>query len=171
MKRIISCLVMSVCSFICAYSVQIDNLYYTLNDADLTATVIASPKKDYVGEVIIPESVIYKEKTYKVAAIGKSAFGSNVELTKVVIPASVDSLASYAFYAATGLEEVVMQNSVRVIDDYAFGQCSKLEKVNVSNALQSIGNSAFVNCSALKNVEFPSSVKDFGTSVFYGCTV
>ena len=157
---------MTICACVCAYSVRIEGLYYTLNDADLTATVIASPKKDYVGEVIIPESVIYKEKTYKVAAIGKSAFRSNVELTKVVIPASVDSLASYAFYSATGLEEVVMQNSVRVIDDYAVGQCSKLEKVNVSNALQSIGNSAFVNCSALKNVEFPSSVKDFGTSVF-----
>ena len=47
---------MTICACVCAYSVRIEGLYYTLNDADLTATVIASPKKDYVGEVIIDVS-------------------------------------------------------------------------------------------------------------------
>ncbi len=161
---------MTICACVCAYSVQIEDLYYMLNAVDQTASVVASPKKDYVGEIVIPESVIYKEKEYSVTSIGKNAFRSNAGVTKVVIPASVDSIASSAFYSATGLEEVVMQNSVRVICDNAFGYCSKLQKINMSSALQSVGNSAFVNCSALKNVEFPSSVKDFGTSVFYGCT-
>ena len=131
MKRFFVLLVMTICACVCAYSVQIEGLYYTLNAVDQTASVVASPKKDYVGEIVIPESVIYKEKEYSVTSIGKNAFRSNAGVTKVVIPASVDSIASSAFYSATGLEEVVMQNSVRVICDNAFGYCSKLQKINM----------------------------------------
>ena len=170
MKRFFVLLVMTICACVCTYSVQIEGLYYTLNAVDQTASVVASPKKDYVGEIVIPESVIYKEKEYSVTSIGKNAFRSNAGVTKVVIPASVDSIASSAFYSATGLEEVVMHNSVRVICDNAFGYCSKLQKINMSSALQSVGNSAFLGCSALTNVEFSNSVKELGTSVFYGCS-
>ena len=134
-KKILVLFIVAVYAIVNAYSVEIDGIYYTLQAATQTAFVTGAPQKDYTGEVVIPESVTYKDKEYKVTAIGINAFRSNLSVTMVVIPASVDSIASYAFYGATALQEIVMENSVKVIENNAFGYASKLEKINLSSEL------------------------------------
>ena len=52
----------------------------------------------YSGNVVIPESVTYKGKTYSVTSIGSYAFYGCSGLTSVTIPNSVTSIGEYAFY-------------------------------------------------------------------------
>ena len=53
--------------------------------------------KDYSGDVVIPETVVYNEIPYSVTSIGNSAFYNCSDLTSVTIPNSVTTISSEAF--------------------------------------------------------------------------
>ncbi|MBQ8487675.1 MAG: leucine-rich repeat domain-containing protein [Prevotella sp.] len=78
---------------------------------------------DYTGSVTVPATVSYNSKTYKVTAVGRSAFVECSGLTSVSLPSTITSIGSYAF-----------------------GDCSKLTTVNVPQSVTNIGNSAFSGC-------------------------
>ena len=95
----------------------------------------------------------------------------NGELLKdVIIPDSVTSIGSGAFYGCDGLTSVVIPDSVTSIGGSAFSNCSALTSVTIGNGVTSIGNSAFYNCSALTNVTIGEGVKNIDEYAFYGCS-
>ena len=69
-----------------------------------------------------------------------------------IIPNSVTSIGSYAFYGCSGLVNVTIPNSVTRIWDYAFYGCLGLTSVTIGNSVTSIGNYAFWQCSSLTSV-------------------
>ena len=73
-------------------------------------------------------------------------------VTDLVIPNSVTSIGSSAFYFCSGLISVVIPNSVTSIGEDAFRNCSGLTSVVIPNSVTSIGEDAFRNCSGLKEV-------------------
>lgn len=130
--------------------------------------VIGTKKK--ITEFIIPETANYNGKTYKVIAIGNSAFKertidkielpnslkyigygafSNANIKSIVIPEGVDSIASDAFsYLRPGKKEYGSRT-------YPNGG---LEEVVLPNSLRIIGRSAFHN-TKIKHVTIPNGVK------------
>ena len=52
---------------------------------------------EYAGNIVIPESVIYNDKTYSVTSIGLYAFESCKDLVSVTIPKSIKDINRYAF--------------------------------------------------------------------------
>ena len=66
----------------------INGINYRLNDWTKTAEFI---KKGgfYEGNIIIPETVVFNELTYRVTSIGKEAFAFCNPLTSITIPDSV----------------------------------------------------------------------------------
>jgi hypothetical protein len=82
-----------------AQTIQIDGIYYYLNDEAKTAKVDSRPlyEEPYSGEVVIPESVEYEGDAYSVTSIGYYAFWGCSDLTSVTIPNSVTSIGSSAF--------------------------------------------------------------------------
>ena len=62
----------------------------------------------YSGEVIIPESVEYGGRAYKVTAIYGYAF-ANSSVTSVTIPNSVTSIEDYAFWKCSSLTTIVSE--------------------------------------------------------------
>ncbi len=83
----------------------------------------------YSGEIIIPESVEYGGKTFKVTAIRDDAFFLCMALTSVTIPNSVTSIGEYAFADSGHLNSITIPNSVTSIHDYAFWGCKGLTTI------------------------------------------
>ncbi len=124
-------------------------------------------KKQLSGTVKIPSKV----EGYTVASIGEEAFRQSV-LTSVVIPNSVTSIESYAFWNCYKLTSVVIPTSVTSIGNAAFACCYELTSVVIPNSVTSIGKDAFWSIegySSLTSVFIPGSVTSIGKGAFGGC--
>ena len=108
---------------------------------------------EYTGNVVIPESVTYNEKTYSVTSIEWGAFKDCSGLTSITIPNSVTSIGGEAFRGCSGLTSVTIPNSVTSIGGSAFSICSGLTSVTIPNSVTRIGEEAFSGCSKLTLVE------------------
>ena len=86
-----------------------------------------------------------------------------------IIPNSVTSIGSFAFYGCSGLTSVTIPNSVTSIGSSAFNGCSGLTSVTIPNSVTSIGTSAFSGCSSLTTVTIPNSVTSISSNAFKGC--
>ena len=96
------------CTTLLAYNAEIDGIYYNFSGDE--ATVISWPLdggKTYSGSIVIPESVVYNEKSYNVTSIGMQAFRGCSGLISVNIPESVTSIGGGAFSDCTGLSSIV----------------------------------------------------------------
>ena len=91
-------------------------------------------------------------------------------VTDLVIPDSVTSIRSYAFYGCAGLTSVTIGNGVTSIGEQAFLGCSGLTSVTLPDSVTSIGGSAFYNCTGLTSVTIPNSVTYIGSYAFFGCS-
>ena len=158
-----------------ANGTKIGDLYYNLNETDLTAEVtyeLLSDSKNYSGltSVNIPASITLGAKTYRVTSIRNWAFQYCSGLISVIIPNSVTSIGNWAFQYCNGLTSVTIPNSVTSIGKRAFSYCSSLTSVTIGNSVISIGDEAFSDCGSLSSVIIPNSVAYIGWSVFYGCS-
>ena len=149
--------------------VEINGIYYNLNECEKTAEVTKNPDK-YSGAVSIPETVSHNGVTYSVTSIGDWAFYECSGLTSVNIPESVTSIGNWTFSECSGLTSVNIPDSVTNIGDWAFGFCSGLTSVNIPNSVTNIGDSAFAFCSELTSINIPDSVTNIGDSVFAHCS-
>ncbi len=102
----------------------------------------------------------------------------------MVIPGSVTSIGSLAFYGCSGLTSVTIPVSVTSIGGGAFYECSGLTSVhisdleawckiafnnNLSNPLR-FAQHLFLNGEEIKDLVIPISVKSIGNYSFYGCS-
>ena len=95
----------------------------------------------------------------------------NTNLKTVVLPSSVKSIGSYAFYNCTALSDFTMPDSMTVIGDYAFQDCDSLKSVNIPDRVTSIGDYAFFDCGNLENVLFGKGLVEIGNSAFQYCDI
>ena len=155
-----------------AYDVEVDGIYYNLNETEKTAEVTYKEqyKASYSGSVEIPSSVVIKEVEYKIASIEDWAFSRCSGLTSIIIPNSVTSIGDYAFDGCSGLTSIIIPNSVTSIAYGAFGGCSGLTSITIPNSVTSIGNGAFYGCSGLTSITIPNSVTSIGDRAFGGCS-
>lgn len=113
------------------------------------------------------------EKLSKITAIAANAFGNmsgGLDVGKVILPATLREIGSYAFGNCTKLKEVEMKDQVETIAAGAFFGCTSLKEIHLSTALKNLGKSAFSSCTELTGIEIPASIKTIENSTFYGCT-
>ena len=166
-----------------AYDIEVENadgvtIYYNVTGSSFNNLEVTyrnydpwSDSNDYVGNVVIPESVTYNGNVYSVTSIGFSAFYRCSGLTELTIPNSVISIGESAFRDCSGLTELTIPNSVTSIGDRAFSNCSGLTgQLIIPNSVTSIGEAAFRDCSGLAELTIPNSVTSIGNNAFSGCS-
>lgn len=110
----------------------VDGVHYSMLSEALTVEVIAPSSGNYTGDIIIPESVIYKDEPYQVLAIGDNAFKGAKGVTSVTLPlVGITSIGKYAFNDCTGLTEFALPASITSIGNNAFFYCDNLKHLYV----------------------------------------
>ena len=69
-----------------------------------------------------------------------------------------------------GCKNTIIPNSVTSIGSYAFYDCRSLTSITIPSSVTSIGNHAFYDCRSLTSITIPSSVTSIGNYAFDGCT-
>lgn len=175
--NILKCLIVLICILTGTFNVaaqdnpnlpfSCDGIRYKIT-SDSTVTVYEG-YNPYSGEVNIPSTIYYNNKTYSVTGIDEWAFKSCAGLTGVTIPGSVRYIGRRAFEACIGLTSVTIPNSVRSIGESAFSDCTSLTSVTIPNSITSIGQNTFYNCRKLKSITIPYPVTNIGVNAFYYC--
>ena len=87
----------------------IDGIKYRLDEDKLTAEVCQ--KMGYKGDIIIPETVVFNEVTYRVTRIAEKTFDECKSLTSIVIPDSVTSIRESAFQDCSSLTTITFNGT------------------------------------------------------------
>ena len=148
------------------------------------------------GDVVIPEEVKEIGSWYEYANRGLDvrqygAFQYCETVRRVVIPASVKKIASYAFHNCTQLEEVEFQGEVSALGQNAFQGTPWLERQRFGNVYyvngcaaglregareaavrpgtRCIVPEAFQGCGSLERISLPEGLTEIGDRAFSQC--
>lgn len=126
----------------------------------------AIKKSKAAGELTLPSSVTNDGVTYTVTAIKDEAFKWS-EITKLVLPATIDTIGMQAFGSCAKLTDITLPDGLSVIKPYAFSGCKVLETVVLPQGLKAVPNNLFFTCYALRSVTLPPHIKYIGSAAFY----
>lgn len=166
-------------------------IYYNFINNGTELEVTSMPiTYSYAGDIVIPETVTYEGKDYKVTRIGKQAFNGD-DPTSVVIPNTVTSIGEEAFNNCWVMTSVTIGNSVTTIEAKAFSTCRSLTSITIPRSVTSIGRGAFAGCAItslviddapvsldyqafatcknLVSVDLGNNIKIIGSYAFYDC--
>ena len=79
----------------------------------------------------------------RVEGIGVLAFGNQLSLKSVVLPAALRYISNHAFIGCENLERVTIPEGVTHIGERAFYDYGKLKSVTIPASVQKIGKKAF----------------------------
>jgi tetratricopeptide (TPR) repeat protein len=113
-----------------------------------------------LGEFAVPEGTV---------SINEETLGGNTQLTKVILPDSLQIIGDRTFLNFDQLTEVNLPQRVTEIGVSAFANCSRLTSITIRGNVTKIGGGAFAGCMSLTEVTIPASVTTVGTAAFSGC--
>lgn len=154
-------------------------LTYTLNAADHTATVANYDNSVNGGVIDIPDTVTSGGQSYKVTAIGDSAFESlstPINVSSVFIPATVLRIGGSAFSYCNSLTTVTFaeDSQLKSIERAAFWGSEhvhpRFKEIKIPDSVETIGNGAFYECRDLERIALPSALQTLSSVTFYNCT-
>lgn len=169
-----------VASILCVFSVLIIGAFLFVNHQlntftyeyelldDGTYAIQSVEKGKYAKKLVIPDT--YEGKS--VSTIKSGVFEANSQLEEIVVPESVKTIESRAFYGCENLVTLDL-GSVERIGEEAFANCSNLQEVFIPESVKELGNSAFSNCAKLNTVIFNAAeCQDLTSSanIFMGCS-
>ena len=144
-----------------AYDFEKDGIFYNVTSLeDLTVEVTREEGNyhHYSGDIIVPETVDWNERTFTVTAIGDHAF-SQSDITSINMPISITRIGSAAFSHCDQLDSIAFPESVTYIEGQAFCECERLKSVVFPKNLETIGFAAFEKCDSLKGIVLPDNLK------------
>ena len=104
-----------------------------------------------------------------VTSIGSSAFYDCANLTNITIPTSVTTIELAAFYRCSKLKELEIPDMVTTIGEAAFALCQDLVSVKIPDNVVSLGKEAFESCHDIKTLVLGSSLANIGDNAFKNC--
>lgn len=130
-----------------------DSIRYDVSSGDAVVTGCA----DSVTKLVIPETVTYDDKEYKVVGIQEHAFDwvnhRSLALETVDLGGLSLEIGEYAFRGQKSLTTVDGMDNITAIGNYMFTACSALTSVADLSKVTSVGIQAFMNCSSLTTLE------------------
>ena len=154
-----------------AYDFEADGLYFTIiSPKDLTVSVDGAVNKD-TDKVVIPQTVVYKNKTLTITSVGAGAFKNYKNLQSISFPNTVLSIGGSAFEEDGILADVVLPDSLSFIGSAAFKKCTSLKTIRIPEKVVKLNNSVFSCCSGLISVTLNDSLRSIGSESFYGTSI
>lgn len=145
-----------------------DSIRYDVSSGDAVVTGCV----DSVTNLVIPATVTYDDKEYKVVGIQEHAFDwanhHSLALETVDLGGLPLEIGEYAFRGQTSLTTVDGMDNITAIGNYMFTTCSALTSVADLSKVTSVGIQAFMNCSSLttlKGLNF-SALTSIGQEAF-----
>ena len=130
---------------------------YKITSIKKNEVTYTAPNSTSIKNVTIPETVDYKNKTYKVTSIANGAFKNNKKLTKVVVGGNVRKIGKNAFRGCKKLKSVTIGKNVTTIGAYAFYGDRKLTEVNFkTKKLNKVDKAAFKKIGKHPKARVPS---------------
>ena len=114
-----------------ALDFTVDGMYFKVINDDEVAIANYYGTVEYVGDIVIPETVVYEGETYRVTAIADNAFSGQNSLTSVNTGHSVKSIGKYAFDACESLSSIYLGSAVEQIHEMAIMNCNQLLSIRV----------------------------------------
>ena len=174
---------------------EVDGIHYRIID-NISNVVEVTCKggdweacdQEYSGAVVIPDSLTYRSRTYRVTEIDDHAFSGCDEMTIVSIPASVWHIGLDAFSGCYGLKEIHISDLSAwcemsfwdVLDEtgdspffYADGLYLNGELITdlvVPEDVEDFGAHSFEGYDKLRSVVFQKDIDAIYKSAFYGCS-
>ena len=122
---------------------------FEYSEVDGGITIIEFKNYDQIkyDKIFIPSEINGK----KVIGIGDSerdynVFGAIFGNCEVVIPDTVEYIASMAFNGAKGLVKLSGGENVKTIGEYAFMNCENLQEITFINNVTNVSDNAFAGC-------------------------
>ena len=141
----IICLLLSTNGF--AYDFEVDGIYFNItSNSEVEVTYGTNSGNSYSGDVIVPKSVSYSNKTYTVSTIGNFAFRWCENLTSITLPNSIKTIGSSSFAGSKKCKSINIPEGVVTIKDGAFADCIGLTSLVIPKSTTSIDDFAFDGC-------------------------
>ena len=175
------------------YDVEVNGIYYKLNNETKEATVVANTGLDndddwsilnpsYSGDLVIPETFVSGGNTYTVTKIdgqvrtsstfySRGAFEGCKELTSITIPKSVKSVGNYAFSGCTSLNAVYISDMTAwcniTFDLYDSREGDYFPRANPLYYAHSL----YLNGSLISDLIIPDDITKIGAGTFIGSNI
>lgn len=114
-------------------------------------------------------SLRFIEFPAKLKTIGEKAFYERPLVGRLVLPESLDSIYSNAFYR-NYIAEVIIPANVKYIGGYAFNDNDRLTSVTLGSGLTEVSSYCFNSCEKLTVVKGGENVKTIGSGAFNYCS-
>ena len=126
---------------------------------------------DLSGDVVIPSTVEWSGKTFRVTSIGHQAFYFNSTIQSIVIPEGVTDVGYSAFFFAK-VKHFTLPDSLTYVDTFAFSQgySNKYTLNKIPSRIEWIGDSAFNYCQ-IETIDLPETLTHLGEKAFMGSSV
>lgn len=169
------------------YSFEVDGIYYSiLSDKSSVAVTYRTVSGDtYIGDIIIPEQVMYNDVMYAVTEIGYRAFYRSTSVTSITFPPTIKKIGLDAFEDANHISKVYISNlsswcmiELDELDSSPLAYGGKLflngfpvtSLDELDSSCNEIGNYAFYGNTAFTNVIIPDFIERVGKCAFQGCS-
>lgn len=151
-----------------AESALIGDIRYIIDVENKTAAVTQPwyPDEDYIKTAIIPEKITYKGEEYIVNALKDRAFYNCKNMTKVVVPSTIESVGYQCFRYCEKLTDVTLPDNLPFLSESMFSECVSLEEIVLPSHITEIPEFCFSNCSGLKSIVIPEGVEKVCSQAF-----
>ena len=149
---------------------QLRDLCYNLNTLDLSkAKCTDIPKNAFHSRHILHTIIL--PKTLK--TIGTQAFFSCDQMREITLPNNLENIGASAFSMCKNIRQLTITDKSRLneIGSYAFKGCQSLRgTIILPEGLIILGDGAFEGCTKLKRIVLPNGLRTINANTFSKCT-
>lgn len=115
-KSLLTTMCLLFSAHVYAYDFEVDGMYYNVISFDEMTCAVTYGDKLYTGEIVIPKQVNYKNRTFSVTEIGKSAFKGCIDITGIIIPSYINAVRGCAFNGCVSLKKLKIEDCDKSLD-------------------------------------------------------